>query len=175
MTKRGEGRLQAHSGSQVAGHLKGEAGAALRRLPPAPQREPQVLVEGKTGALRHHAHDLSLVARDGVEDVERSFEVVGVVEDVRQAGLGNLEALTENDPIMYLPLGAQAAAYTDWQIGFRMRKSFVVESAVDPDRLYPALLEAVWNADPDLPILSLSSLDGVTADSMAQHRFCGLS
>jgi putative ABC transport system permease protein len=104
--------------------------------------------------------------QDGVRDDERSFEIVGVVGDVKQAGLD-----AEPEPILYMPYFQQAKAYVDWQIGFRMGIYFVARTRSDPWSLAPAMRRAVWEVDPDQPIREMLTMDEQVGESLSARRF----
>jgi putative ABC transport system permease protein len=104
--------------------------------------------------------------RDGMEDDERSFEIVGVVGNVKQAGLD-----AGDEPILYIPYNQQAEAYVDWQIGFRMGIYFLARTRVEPQSLAPAMRRAVWDVDPDQPIREMLTMEQVVAESVSDRRF----
>ncbi len=104
--------------------------------------------------------------QDGVRDDERSFEIVGIVGNVKQAGLD-----AEREPILYMPYFQQAKAYVDWQIGFRMGIYFVARSRADLSSLAPAMRRAVWDVDPDQPIRQMLTMDQQVAESLSARRF----
>jgi putative ABC transport system permease protein len=85
-----------------------------------------------------------------------SFEIVGVVRDVKSAGL-NAEA----EPTYYLP--APQAPIADMEI--------IVRTEGDPVALIPALREAVWAIDPDQPIANIIPMEKLVAENIAQPRF----
>ncbi len=107
--------------------------------------------------------------RDGMEDDERSFEVVGVVGNVKHV-VGD----TASYPILYIPHSQQAKAYLDWQIGFRMGIYFVARTHDDPLSLAPAMRRAVWDVDPDQPIRQMLTMDQLVARSLSGRRFYAL-
>ena len=84
-----------------------------------------------------------------------SFEIVGIVHDVKLAGL---EAPSE--PAYYLP--ASQAPLEDMMI--------LVRTTVDPLSIVGAVREAVWSIDPNQPIANVSTLEKVVDDSIAQRR-----
>ncbi len=84
-----------------------------------------------------------------------SFEIVGIVNDVRFAGL---EAPSE--PAYYLP--ASQAPLQDMTI--------LVRTTVDPLSLVGPVRQAVLSIDPNQPISNVSTLEKVVDDSMAQRR-----
>ncbi len=83
------------------------------------------------------------------------FEVVGVVGDVRQHGL-------ERDPLpeMYRPFKQYS-----WP-----GLTLMVRGAGGAAALAPALRQAVWNADPNVPVPSIQDLSTVLHDSLARPR-----
>ncbi len=104
--------------------------------------------------------------RDGREDDERSFEIVGIVRDVKQSGLD-----AEQEPILYMPYFQQAKKYVDWQVGFRMQIYFVARTRSDPWSLAPAMRRAVWDVDPDQPIRQLLTMEEQVGESLSTRRF----
>lgn len=84
-----------------------------------------------------------------------SFEVVGIVRDVKLAGL---EAPSE--PAYYV--SASQLPLEDMMI--------LVRTTVDPLSIVSAVRQAVWSIDPNQPISNVSSLEKVVDDSIAQRR-----
>src|SRR5262249_1996467 len=84
-----------------------------------------------------------------------SFEIVGVVHDVKLAGL---EAPSE--PAYYLP--ASQAPLEDMVI--------LVRTNTDPLSIGGGVRQAVWSIDPNQPIANVSTLEKVVDDSIAQRR-----
>jgi len=84
------------------------------------------------------------------------FRVVGVVGDVRQHGLRQ-----DVEPEMYRPFRQYS-----WPGVVMMVKA----PSSDAGRLAPALREAVWSADPDVPVPSIQNLTDVLSNSLAQTR-----
>ena len=89
----------------------------------------------------------------------QSFEIVGVVKDVRQHGLA-LEPRAE----MYRP-------FEQWSLG---RNEIVLRASVDPASLAPSVRRAVAAVDPNLPIVRLSPMSEIVAGSLATSRFVTL-
>ncbi len=83
------------------------------------------------------------------------FEIVGIVRDVKLAGL---EAPSE--PAYYLP--ASQAPLQDMTI--------LVRTTVDPLSIVGAVRQAVWSVDPNQPISNVTTLEKVVDDSIAQRR-----
>jgi putative ABC transport system permease protein len=84
-----------------------------------------------------------------------SFEIVGVVHDVKSAGL---EAASE--PTYYLP--ASQAPLSDMTV--------LVRTTSEPTALVPALRQAVLAIDPNQPISNISTMDKIVSDSIARPR-----
>lgn len=93
------------------------------------------------------------------------FEVVGVVADERDDGVGR-------DPVatVYWPQVAQdlygAGVTTQRSLGYAVRVA-----AGSPEALLPAIREAVWSVNPNLPLARVATLEELAADSMAQTSF----
>jgi len=84
-----------------------------------------------------------------------SFEIVGIVHDVKLAGL---EAPSE--PAYYLP--SSQAPLEDMVI--------LVRTTTDPLTIVGAVRQAVWSIDPNQPIANVKTLEKVVDDSIAQRR-----
>jgi predicted permease len=95
--------------------------------------------------------EIRLLRPDG-----QSFEIVGVVGDVRQHGLA-LEPSAE----MYRP-------FEQWSLG---RNEIVLRASVDPASLVPLVRRAVADVDPNLPIVRLSPMSDIVSGSLATSRF----
>jgi predicted permease len=89
------------------------------------------------------------------------LEVVGVVEDVKNAGL-DAEVGTElyfHHPQAVLSGGAPRTM------------NFVARTSGDPAELAPAVRRAVWDRDATLPVSGLQPFVDVMGDAMARARF----
>jgi putative ABC transport system permease protein len=84
-----------------------------------------------------------------------SFEIIGVVHDVKSAGL---QAPTE--PTYYLP--ASQAPLQDMSV--------VVRTTTGPLAIIPELRQAVLAIDPDQPISNISTMEKIVSDSIARPR-----
>jgi len=82
--------------------------------------------------------------------------IVGIVGDVKDAGLNE-----PNAPQLYMPL-------RQWPIGWM---SIVMKTAVPPESLTQATRAVVYSIDPDLPSSNVSTLDHIVARSISQPRF----
>ena len=84
-----------------------------------------------------------------------SFEIVGIVRDVKSAGL---EAPSE--PAYYV--SASQLPLEDMMI--------LVRTTTDPASIVGAVRQAVWSIDPNQPISNVATLEKVVDDSIAQRR-----
>jgi putative ABC transport system permease protein len=85
--------------------------------------------------------------------------VVGVAGDVKQDWI----PMFAPDQVVYLPYAQDPA------MGF----AFVIRTVGDPAQLGANLRAAVQAADPDQPVVSLRTYEGVVADKVAGLRFVG--
>ena len=90
-----------------------------------------------------------------------TFEIVGVVGDVRHAGLD-----VEPQPEIYIS-AAQAGTRLPPSLGGVL----VVRTANDPVRLVPVLRRILAEIDPNLPLEDVATMDQRVSVSVAQPRF----
>jgi putative ABC transport system permease protein len=83
-------------------------------------------------------------------------EVVGIVGDVKEAGLNEPEP-----PQLYLP-------YKQWPVSFM---AVVVKTATPPTGLTDAVRAEVHGIDPNLPLSNIRTLDQIVSRSISQPRF----
>ena len=83
-------------------------------------------------------------------------EVVGVVGDVKDAGLNE-----PNAPQIYLP-------YRQWPV---QSMSVVVKTTTPPESLVAAIRQEVHAIDPNLPVSNIGSLEKIISESISQPRF----
>jgi putative ABC transport system permease protein len=83
-------------------------------------------------------------------------EVVGIVGDVKEAGLDE-----PNPPQIYMP-------FRQWPVSFM---SMVIKTATRPTALTDAVRSAVYGVDSNLPVSNLRTLDEIVARSISQPRF----
>ncbi|HYW47231.1 MAG TPA: ABC transporter permease [Bryobacteraceae bacterium] len=102
-----------------------------------------------------HQNPIGKRFREG-DDRSPLLEVVGVVGDVRGVSLSKAPSLTVYEPY--------------WQRVWD-RTSLVVKTASDPAAAAPAIRQAIRQADPDLPIPALRTMETMVAASVAQRRF----
>jgi putative ABC transport system permease protein len=94
------------------------------------------------------------------EDPVRWLTIVGVVRDVADVSFDRSAR-----PTIYVPFEQETLAFKRWS-------ALVVRSAqVDPRTLAPAIKNAVWSADPLLPVTRFRTMDEAVASSVAQRRF----
>jgi putative ABC transport system permease protein len=99
-----------------------------------------------------------LAFRDGAGRVSRWLSVVGVVGDVRHAGLGR-----DPGPEVYVPL-AQHPPESVY---------LAVRTRGEPDAFAPDLRAVLRRIDPDLPLSLVRSMDQVVADHFTASRMAG--
>ena len=90
--------------------------------------------------------------------------VVGVVGDIRGSGLAAAPA-----PGFYIPHTQRPEGSTSLAVG--RNAVILVRAAAARDTLPEALREAVWSAEPQLPVPEIIGLDTVLRDSLAPQRF----
>ena len=84
-----------------------------------------------------------------------SFEIVGVVRDVKSAGLQ-----ADTEPTYYVP--AKQAPLQDM--------SLLVRTTTEPTSIVPALRQTVWSIDPNQPISNVSTMEQIVSESIGQPR-----
>ena len=84
-----------------------------------------------------------------------SFEIVGVVRDVKSAGLQ-----ADTEPTYYVP--ANQAPLQDM--------SLLVRTTTEPTSIVPALRQTVWSIDPNQPISNVSTMEQIVSESIGQPR-----
>jgi putative ABC transport system permease protein len=85
-----------------------------------------------------------------------SFEIVGIVRDVKSSGLQAAGA-----PTYYLP--ASQAPLEDMVV--------LVRTASEPTAIFPSIQRTVWSIDPNQPISDVSTMEQIVSDSVAKPRF----
>jgi len=83
-------------------------------------------------------------------------EVVGIVGDVKEAGLDEAEP-----PQLYMP-------YRQWPV---QSMSIVLKTAVPPATVTDAARRAVYATDPNMPAANVRTLEQIVARSISQPRF----
>jgi predicted permease len=92
---------------------------------------------------------------DLVPDDKHPITVIGVVADAR------INGLKDDAAMVYLPYWA----FTPWTL------SFLVRGSRPSDALIPEMRRAIWQADPQVAIPTLKSMDDQVDDSVAADRF----
>jgi len=127
------------------------------------QDHPGVVVVNESFARKYFPNEtalgqrLQLGAPARIWNNERlaSFEIVGIVGDVKSAGLS-----ADAEPTYYVP-ASQAPL---------QNMTVLVRTVNDPTALVPALRSAVLSIDPNQPITSIKTMENIVADSIAQPR-----
>jgi len=99
-------------------------------------------------------HDTSETGNDGPVTV--SGTIVGIVKDVKAQDLSR-----PNYPTSYIP-------FNQLPIGFF---SVLIRTDADPRAMQAAIKKVVRDADADLPIFGLKTMEQAVSDSVAQPRF----
>ena len=89
------------------------------------------------------------------------MEVVGIVDDIADAGAG-----VEVGPVLFVSYLQQNTAMA--------RPTIVLRASGSPKALFPALRRAIWSVDPNQTIDSISRLEDAVLRSAAQPRFAAL-
>ena len=136
------------------------------------EQSPDVVIISETVASRYWPDGdpigKRLIARDGVEDPMRPFEIVGVVGDVRQL----FSVFREPEPRMfYIPYSQQARVYVNYQVSFRMNVDYVLKTSAGLTDLAPAMRQAVWAVDPDQPITFMRTMEEAVAETLTFNGF----
>jgi predicted permease len=100
--------------------------------------------------------------KQGFGDSQPWFQIVGVLKDVKQGGVGEaagteLYFLTEQQP--------KVQGFVPPQM------NFVVRSSQPLSGLAPGYRQAMQSLDPSLPMIRLRSMDDVVGDAVARPRF----
>jgi len=94
------------------------------------------------------------------------YEVVGVSGDIRDNGVSQ-------DPVPTIYWPQVVEGFYD-EVGYRAQRSMAYAVRVragDPNAILPAVREAVWAVNPNLPLARVRTLDEIAAGSMAQTSF----
>ena len=127
------------------------------------QDHPGVVIVNEAFLRRYFPHEQALGQRLRISPPARiwnnqrltTFEIVGIARDVKSAGLNS-----EAEPAYYVP--ATQAPLQDMTI--------LVRTSGDPAALVPSIRKEVWAIDADQPIASISTMEKIVADSIAQPR-----
>ena len=123
---------------------------------------PQVVVLSQTAVRRFFPGEdplgksITVGWRRGEGQPPAGGEVVGIVGDVKEAGLAEA-----NPPEIYLPYAQMPVSSMD----------VLLRTSVGPMTLAPAAATVVHGLDPELPIARLRTLDDIVARSISEPRF----
>ncbi len=92
-------------------------------------------------------------------------EIVGVVGDVKQNGLDS----AEYDSTLYFPMAQLSSPAGALWHSFGM--AIVARSASNPEALAPAIVRAIHEIDPELPVADVMTMNQLLGDAVAQQRF----
>jgi predicted permease len=96
---------------------------------------------------------------------DKEREIVGVVGDVRQDGLDS----TAGMPTLYWPLAQDtASALGTW---FPYPLSLAVRTTIPPQRLAPAVANAVNQVNKDIPVDNVMTLEDFVGQTLTQQSF----
>ncbi len=87
-----------------------------------------------------------------------SFEIIGVVDDVRYADL-------REPPQETIYFDSRGWSWSDWEV------DYVVRTESDPETLVPALRAELARLDPTIPLARPRSMSAYVSDHLAQNRF----
>ena len=88
----------------------------------------------------------------------RPWEIVGLVQDVRQQG-----ADKRPDPQVFMP-------YRQWPVAFQLGQYYLVRTVDDPRRQLPLVREWLRQRDADARLENIGTMDDLMADSLARPR-----
>jgi putative ABC transport system permease protein len=123
---------------------------------------PQVVLITESAARLYFPNDdplgkkITLGWGKGKDTPRAGGEVVGIVGDVKEAGLDESEP-----PQLYMP-------YHQWPL---QGMSVILQTAVPPSTVADAARRAVYATDPNLPVANVRTLEDIVAGSISQPRF----
>lgn len=101
-------------------------------------------------------------------DEERPRQIVGVVGEVKQVGLGGLH------PLVYEPFLQQPEVYPGGSDGFHLWGTLVIRTVSDVHAheadIIAAAKQMMKQMDPDQPITEISTMEDVLRDSLSDYR-----
>lgn len=127
---------------------------------------PLVAVIGVTLARRHFPNQSAVGQVLEIDDTPsgwRRFEIVGVVEDVKQTRLDE-----EQTADLYIPYRQLETPAVPWM---RLRTYWVVRSTMPATALEAAFRSTLKNIDASVPVASVLTLEQVADRSLAVRRF----
>lgn len=97
---------------------------------------------------------------------EKEATIVGVVSTTVEQGLHE-----PSEPVLYVPLAQRAPLWNRYQTGYALRSTFLVRTEGDPTTVVSPVRAALWSVDPELPVVSLRTLDDMLRGLSAEPRF----
>ncbi|HSG09286.1 MAG TPA: ABC transporter permease [Longimicrobiales bacterium] len=94
------------------------------------------------------------------------YEVVGVSGEIRDDGVGRDPVPTVYWPQVVVDFWGNEGPFAQRSLAYAVRVR-----AGDPNSILPAVREAVWAVNPNLPLARVRTLDEIAAGSMAQTSF----
>src|SRR5215210_245871 len=91
--------------------------------------------------------------------------IVGIVQDVRESGLGN-----DVPPIVYVPIGQVNAAFTAMLVRL-VPFSVIVQTEGEPTERTAAVRQAIWSIDAQQPISNVATMSEIVMRSLGSTRF----
>jgi putative ABC transport system permease protein len=91
--------------------------------------------------------------------------IVGIVKDVREAGLDD-----DAPPIIYVPIGQMPAAFTALLVRM-LPSSVIVQTAGAPTAVTAAVRQGIWTVDPQQPVSDVATMDEIVERSVGSARF----
>jgi putative ABC transport system permease protein len=123
---------------------------------------PRVVLITESAARQYFANEdplgktITLGWGRGKDTPRAGGEVVGIVGDVKEAGLDEAEP-----PQLYLP-------YRQWPV---QGMSVILQTAVPPASVADSARRAVYATDPNMPVANVRTLEDIVARSISQPRF----
>lgn len=129
-------------------------------------KHPLVVIVSATLADTYFPNHRVLGQRLQINDAPdgyRTFEIIGVVADVKQSKM-------EDGPSadVYVPFRQMTPAAVPW---VRLRNYWVLRSTVAPQALEAALRREIRAVDPGVPVASVQTMEQVVDSSLAVRRF----
>ena len=92
-------------------------------------------------------------------------EVIGIVRDVREAGLEE-----DPPPVVYIPLPQMAPRLTQMVVAMLPLK-LIIRGEGNLEALSTSVRDQVWKYDPDQPVTSSQTLERMVAESIGPQQF----
>ena len=135
---------------------------------------PWVVIISETTATKYFSHEDPIGQRILLHytfnevDEERPRQIVGVVGEVKQVGMGGLH------PLIYEPFLQQPEVYPGGSDGFHLGGTLVIRTVSDVHAreadIIAAAKQMVKQMDPDQPVTGISTMEDVLKDSLGNYR-----